>query len=69
VYHTAPASHDFGVGTNYAAATSSVVAAHNDDEDPNLGLNLDTTVDVLSQLEDAPDPKHPSQALQGQRAR
>jgi hypothetical protein len=65
VYHTAPASHDFDVGTSYAAATSSVVAAHDDDEDPNLGLNLDTTVDVLSQLEDAPDPKHPSQALQG----
>jgi hypothetical protein len=36
--------------------TSSTGAAHDDDDDPDLGLDLDTTADVLSQLEDALDP-------------
>jgi hypothetical protein len=53
VYRMAPAGHDFGVGlsygvgTSYAAETSSTGAAH-DDDDPDLGLNLDTTTDVMS---------------------
>jgi hypothetical protein len=69
----APVGHDFGVGSSYgvgmsyAVGMSSASAAH-DDGDPDLGLDLDTTVDVLSQLEDAPDPMQPSQALQGGRA-
>jgi hypothetical protein len=70
----APVGHDFGVrssygvGMSYAVGTSSAGAAH-DDDDPDLGLDLDTTVDVVSQLEDAPDPTQPSHALQGGRAR
>jgi hypothetical protein len=41
-------SHNFGVGTSYAAGMSFTGAAHDDDDDPNLGLDLDTTADVLS---------------------
>jgi hypothetical protein len=61
LYCTAPAGHDFGVGssygagTSYAAGTSSVGAAH-DDDDPDMGLDFNTMTNVLSQLEDAPDP-------------
>jgi hypothetical protein len=61
VYRTTLAGHDFGVGLSYGvgmsyvAGMSSVGATHNDD-DPNLGLDLDTMVDVLLQHEDAPDP-------------
>jgi hypothetical protein len=61
VYRTAPTGHDFGVrssygaGTSYAAGTGSAGAAH-DDDDTDLGLDLNTTTDVLSQLEDAPNP-------------
>jgi hypothetical protein len=58
--------HDFGVGSSYGARTSSAGAAH---DDPDLSLDLDTTADVLSQLEDAPDLTQPSQALQHGRAR
>jgi hypothetical protein len=64
----APVGHDFGVGskygvgTSYVAGTSFAGAAH-DDDNPNLGLDIDTTVDVLSQLEDAPDLTQRSQAL------
>jgi hypothetical protein len=74
VYHMVPAGYDFGVGSSYgagmsyAAGTSSTGAA-NDDDDVDLGLDLDTTADVLSQLEDPPDLTQPSQALQGVRAR
>jgi hypothetical protein len=48
-------THKFGGGMSYAVATSSAGAAHNDDNNPDLGLDLDTTTDVMSQLEDAPD--------------
>jgi hypothetical protein len=68
VYRTVPTGHDFGVGSSYAAGTSSAGVAH-DDDDPDLGLNLDSMMDVLTQLEDAPNPTQPSQALQGGRAR
>jgi hypothetical protein len=68
VYHTAPAGLDFGAGWSYAAGTSSTGAAHDDDV-PDLGPDLDTTADILSQLEDAPDPTQPSQTLHGGRAR
>jgi hypothetical protein len=74
VYHTVPAGYDFGVGSSYgagmsyAAGTSSTGAA-NDNDDVDLGLDLDTTADVLSQLEDPPDLTQPSHALQGVRAR
>jgi hypothetical protein len=60
VCRTAPAGHNFGVGSRYGAMTSNVArtssahAAH-DNDDPNLGLDLDTIVDALSQVEDAPD--------------
>jgi hypothetical protein len=47
VYHTTPAGLNFGVGSIYAAEMSSTSAAHNDDI-PDLGLDLDTTTDVLS---------------------
>jgi hypothetical protein len=60
VYRTVPMSHDFGAGTSYAAGMSFAGAADDDDDDPNLGLDLDTTADVLSQLEDALDPTQPS---------
>jgi hypothetical protein len=52
MYHTAPAGQHFGVGSSYGArmsyavGTSSAGAAH-DDDDPDLGLDLDTTTDVL----------------------
>jgi hypothetical protein len=68
VYCIAPVGHFFGVGlsygagTRYAAETSSAGAAH-DDDDPDLGLDLNTTADVLSQLKDALDLMQPSQAL------
>jgi hypothetical protein len=70
VYRTTPAGHDFGVKssygarTSYATGTSSTGAAH-DNDDPDLGLNLDTMVNVLSRLEDAPDLMQPSQTLHG----
>jgi hypothetical protein len=70
VYCTAVAGHDFGVRssygawTSYAGGMSSAGVAHNDDN-LDLGLDLDTMADVLLQLEDAPDPTQPSQALQG----
>jgi hypothetical protein len=66
-YRTAPANLDFGAGSSYAIGTSSAGPAH-DDDIPDLGPDLDTTVDVLSQLEDAPDLTQPSQTLQGGRA-
>jgi hypothetical protein len=47
VYRTSLAGHDFGVGSSYATRTSSTSAAH-DDDDPDLGFDLDTTADVLS---------------------
>jgi hypothetical protein len=59
VYCMAPAGLDFGAGSSYAAGMSSAGVAHDDDV-PNLGPNLDTTADVLSQLEDAPNPTQPS---------
>jgi hypothetical protein len=46
---------DFGAELSYATGTSSAGAAHDNDV-PDLGPDLDTTVDVLSQLDDAPDP-------------
>jgi hypothetical protein len=55
MYRTTSAGHDFGVGSSYAAGTSSAGAAH-DDDDPDLGLDLNRMTDILSQLEDAPDP-------------
>jgi hypothetical protein len=58
----APMGLNFGAGLSYATGTSSASAAHDDDV-PDLGPNLDTTTDVLSQLEDAPDPTQPSQTL------
>jgi hypothetical protein len=69
VYCTTPVGHFFGfglsygAGKSYAAETSSAGAAH-DDDDPDLGLDLNTMADVLSQLKDAPDPMQPSQALE-----
>jgi hypothetical protein len=42
---------DFGARLSYAARTSSTCAGQ--DDYPDLGL--DTTMDVLSQLEDAPE--------------
>jgi hypothetical protein len=56
---------DFGAGSSYAVRTSSAGATHDDV----LDLGLDTTTDVLSQLEDAPDTTQRSQPLQGGRAR
>jgi hypothetical protein len=64
MYHTVPADLDFGAGSSYAIRTSSAGAAH-DDDIPDLGTDLDTTADVLSQLEDAPGLTQPSQTLQG----
>jgi hypothetical protein len=55
MYRTAPSSLDFGARSSYDAGTSSASAAHDDDV-PDLGPNLNTTADVLSQIEDAPDP-------------
>jgi hypothetical protein len=52
-------AHDFGLGSSYFAGMSSADAAH-DDDDPDLGLDLDTMANVLSQLEDAPDLTQPS---------
>jgi hypothetical protein len=60
VYRMVPASHDFRAGTSYAARMSFAGATHDDDNDPNLGLDLDTTADVLSQLENALDPTQSS---------
>jgi hypothetical protein len=60
-----PSGLDFGAGSSYAVGTSSVGATH--DDVPVLGL--DTTTDVLSQLEDSLDPTLPSQTLQGGQAR
>jgi hypothetical protein len=57
-----PAGQDFGAGSSYAAGTSSAGAAR-DDDIPDLGLDLNTTADVLSQLKDALDLMQPSQAL------
>jgi hypothetical protein len=62
VYPTAQAGLDFGVELSDAVGISSTSAAH-DDDIPDLGLNLDTTVDVLLQLEDAPDLTQLSQTL------
>jgi hypothetical protein len=62
LYRTVLAGQDFGDRSSYAARMSAASAAH-DDGIPDLGPNLDTTVDVLSQLEDAPDPTQPSQTL------
>jgi hypothetical protein len=45
---------DSGVGPSSAARTSSGVGHDNESE-----LSLDTTVDILSQLEDAIDPTQP----------
>jgi hypothetical protein len=59
MYRTAPAGLDFGAGLSYATGTSSAGAAHDGDV-PDLGPDLDTTMDVLSQLEDAPDLTQPS---------
>jgi hypothetical protein len=59
VYRTPPVTHDFGLGSSYFAGMSSADAAH-DDDDPDLGLDLDTMANVLSQLEDAPDLTQPS---------
>jgi hypothetical protein len=64
VYRIALAGQDFGVGLSYATGTSSAGAAH-DNDIPNLGLDLDIMVNVLSQLEDAPNLIQP---LQGARA-
>jgi hypothetical protein len=50
VYHTAAAPADHGARTNSGAR-------HDKDI---LGLGLDTTTDVLEQLDDAPDPTQPS---------
>jgi hypothetical protein len=44
---------DFGVRSSYAARTSSAVSTH--DDYPDLGL--DTTMDVLSQLEMLSTPR------------
>jgi hypothetical protein len=63
VYHTTPVNHDFGAEMSYSTRTSSTGAAHDDDDDPDLGLDFDIIADVLSQLEDAPDPTQPSHAL------
>jgi hypothetical protein len=64
----APKGLNFGAGSSYDARTSSAGAAHDDDV-PDLGPDLDTMTDVLSQLVDAPDPTQPSHTLQGARAR
>jgi hypothetical protein len=55
VYCMAPtlAGLDFGVRSSYAAGTSSAVSTH--DDYPDLGL--DTTTDVLSQLEMLSTPR------------
>jgi hypothetical protein len=55
-------SSDFDVGPSYATETSSTGAGHDDDY-PDLG-DLDTTMDILSQLKDAPDTTQPSRARQ-----
>jgi hypothetical protein len=47
MYRTSPAGHDCGVRSSYGARTSSAGAAH-DDDDPDLGVILDTTMDALS---------------------
>jgi hypothetical protein len=54
MYRTVPAGMDFGAGSSFAAGMSSASAAH-DDDIPDLGHDLNTTTDVLLQLEDAPD--------------
>jgi hypothetical protein len=64
VYHTVPTGLDFGAKLSYATGTSSAGAAHDDDV-PELGSDLNTTTDVLSQHVDAPDLMQPSQTLQG----
>jgi hypothetical protein len=62
VYRMVPMGQDFDVGPRYATGMSSAGVAHDDDV-PDLGLDLDTTADVLLQLEDAPNPTQPSQPL------
>jgi hypothetical protein len=57
----APAGLDFGDRSCYAAGTSSLGVARDGVTD----LGLDTTANVLSQLQDGPDPTQPSQTLQG----
>jgi hypothetical protein len=54
-----PTGQDFGAGSSYAAGTSSAGAARDDDV-PDLGLDLNTTTDVLLQLEDAPNLTQPT---------
>jgi hypothetical protein len=43
----------------------SSTGARHDKDVPEFSLNLDTMADVLSQLEDAPNPMQPSEPLQG----
>jgi hypothetical protein len=65
-YHTTstPVSLNFGAGMSYAAGTNTSGAGHND----YLDLGLDTTADILLQLEDAPDTTYPSQGGRPQQA-
>jgi hypothetical protein len=58
---TIPVILDFGARPSYATRMSFVGARHND----YLDLGLDTTTDIFSQLEDAPDTTQPSQPSQG----
>jgi hypothetical protein len=65
VYRTTATSPrlDFGARPSYATGMSSASAGHDDYPD----LVLDTTADVLSQLEDALESTQPSQPSQGGR--
>jgi hypothetical protein len=47
VYCTTLAGHEFVVGSSYGPGTSSAGAAH-DDDDLDLGLDLNIMADVLS---------------------
>jgi hypothetical protein len=51
-----PVGLNYGARSSYADEMSSGGAGH--DDSPDLGLN--TTMDILSQLEDAPDTTQPS---------
>jgi hypothetical protein len=59
VYRMVPAGQDFGAGSSYAVRTSSAGPARDDDV-LDLGLDLNTTADVLLQLEDAPNLMQPT---------
>jgi hypothetical protein len=48
---------DFGARPSYATGMSSASAGHDDDY-PDLG-DIDTTADIQSQLEDAPNTMQP----------